>query len=353
MTFPLIFVGGLVTTYDAGMAVPDWPNTYGYNMFAYPLSTWWQGPWDLFIEHGHRLLGTLSGLFAIFFVIMVFRCDPRKWMRWAAIAALLLVIGQGVLGGIRVLAVDKEIAKIHGCVGPLFFSFTAVLVVLTSKRWFTIRRALNEQTRLQTSPGETVPRIGVGISRLALTTFILAYLQLFLGANLRHFSVEAPPSSFAVLVVMHLVLAGLVVFHALLLWRKCSRGFRQLVADSNSTSKVKSAFQADQAQLKNFKRIRRFSLLLFISTVAQTLLGLGTWVVKYGIPAWVANLGIAADYVPVAKSMFQANVVTFHVATGSLILAFSIGITLKAFGAAYATAKHTEALTSTAYGATT
>ena len=64
-TFPLIWVGGLVTTYDAGMAVPDWPNTYGYNMFLYPPTTWLSGPWDLLIEHGHRLLGSLAGLVAI------------------------------------------------------------------------------------------------------------------------------------------------------------------------------------------------------------------------------------------------------------------------------------------------
>ena len=60
-TFPLIWVGGLVTTYDAGMAVPDWPNTYGYNLFLYPWQTWIDGPWDLFIEHGHRLFGALVG----------------------------------------------------------------------------------------------------------------------------------------------------------------------------------------------------------------------------------------------------------------------------------------------------
>ena len=56
-TFPLIWVGGLVTTYEAGMAVPDWPTTYGYNLFLYPWQTWMLGPWDLFIEHGHRLAG--------------------------------------------------------------------------------------------------------------------------------------------------------------------------------------------------------------------------------------------------------------------------------------------------------
>ncbi len=61
-TFPLIWAGGLVTTYDAGMAVPDWPSTFGYNLFLYPWTTWFFGPWDLFIEHGHRLLGALVGL---------------------------------------------------------------------------------------------------------------------------------------------------------------------------------------------------------------------------------------------------------------------------------------------------
>ena len=64
-TFPLISVGGLVTSYDAGMAVPDWPNTYGYNLLLYPWTTWLFGPWDLFLEHGHRLLGVLVGLLAM------------------------------------------------------------------------------------------------------------------------------------------------------------------------------------------------------------------------------------------------------------------------------------------------
>jgi cytochrome c oxidase assembly protein subunit 15 len=55
LVWPLIWVGGLVTTYDAGMSVPDWPGTYGYNLFLYPYETWLFGPFDLFIEHGHRL----------------------------------------------------------------------------------------------------------------------------------------------------------------------------------------------------------------------------------------------------------------------------------------------------------
>ena len=60
-TFPLLWVGGLVTTTDSGMAVPDWPNTYGYNLFLYPWETWITGPWALFLEHSHRLIGATVG----------------------------------------------------------------------------------------------------------------------------------------------------------------------------------------------------------------------------------------------------------------------------------------------------
>ena len=80
LVWPLIWVGGLVTTYDAGMAVPDWPNTYGYNLFLYPLSTWLTGPFDLFIEHGHRLLGAVVGVVAIAMVIACFLGERRRWV---------------------------------------------------------------------------------------------------------------------------------------------------------------------------------------------------------------------------------------------------------------------------------
>src|SRR3954469_10732934 len=101
--FPLIWVGGLVTTYDAGMAVPDWPGTYGYNLLRYPWQTWLAGPWDLFIEHGHRLLGAAAGLLAIALVAAVRLTDCRRWFVVSAWAALGLVIIQGLLGGARVL----------------------------------------------------------------------------------------------------------------------------------------------------------------------------------------------------------------------------------------------------------
>ncbi|HEY5311798.1 MAG TPA: COX15/CtaA family protein, partial [Pirellulales bacterium] len=121
-TFPLIWVGGLVTTYDAGMAVDDWPTTYGYNLFLYPWRTWILGPWDLFIEHGHRLLGATVGLISMALLLTVWLRDKRTSVRWLAVAVFAAVCFQGLLGGLRVLFDERLLAKIHGCFGPAFFA---------------------------------------------------------------------------------------------------------------------------------------------------------------------------------------------------------------------------------------
>ena len=147
-TFPLIWVGGLVTTFDAGMAVPDWPNTYNYNMFAYPVRDWFFGPWDLFVEHGHRLLGSLAGLVAIALVVVTVRNEPRRWVQRLSFVLLGLVIVQGLLGGARVLLDERFIAKIHGCLGPAFFATVVGFCVVTS-RWWTnpVRNSALAQSR--------------------------------------------------------------------------------------------------------------------------------------------------------------------------------------------------------------
>ena len=136
-TFPLIWVGGLVTTYDAGMAVPDWPTTYGYNLFLYPWQAWVGGPWDLFIEHGHRLLGAFVGFVTLVMAAVVWRCDSRHWVRWFAVVCVVGVIAQGVLGGMRVLLDERQLAMIHGCTGPLFFCLGVTKATITSRRWWT------------------------------------------------------------------------------------------------------------------------------------------------------------------------------------------------------------------------
>src|SRR5450631_45590 len=123
-TFPLLWVGGLVTTYGAGMAVPDWPNTYGYNLFLYPWQTWIYGPFKLFVEHGHRLFAALVGMITIAFLISSWWCQRRSLVRWLGFIALAAVILQGTLGGLRVIEDKVQLAKIHGCFGPAFFALT-------------------------------------------------------------------------------------------------------------------------------------------------------------------------------------------------------------------------------------
>ena len=288
-TFPLIWVGGLVTTYDAGMSVPDWPSTYGYNLFAYPWQTWLFGPWDLLIEHSHRLLGALVGFIAIAFVWSVWRSDSRRGMRAAAMGALGLVIIQGGLGGVRVLFDERQLAMAHGCLGPAFFGYCVALAVFTSHKWKPV-------------PSEAASANPQRLHRVALLTVIFAYFQLVIGAQLRHVSVMASPSVFRGVVLFHLVIAVVVTFYVFQLLLIVRQQYR-LVAPLQTPA---------------------ISLAALI--LVQVGLGGATWIVKYGWPEFFAPYAFAALYTIQAKSLFQALVVTLHVATGSLILATSVAM---------------------------
>ncbi len=293
-TFPLIWAGGLVTTYDAGMAVPDWPSTFGYNLWLYPWSTWISGPWDLFIEHGHRLLGTLVGILAIAFVFVVYRFERRLWMRTMAWICLGAVVVQGSLGGARVLLADRQLAMIHGCVGPGFFAFCAALAVVTSRYW---REA--KATR--------VSDMGSGLHRLSVLTASLVFLQLLLGAQIRHISIMSGPSVFRAFVFFHLIVAAALLVHAVLLLAKTLRTKPHL-------SKL---------------TMPAVSLVLLIGL--QIVLGPATWVVTYGWPTWLAEMPFAAGHVVHAKSLSQVMIVTAHVAVGSLVLANSVVVAMRTF----------------------
>jgi len=131
-TFVLLVFGGLVTTTGAALAVPDWPTTFGHNMFLYPWSKMVGG---VFYEHSHRLLGALVGLLTLTLAIWLWIAEPRRSLRWLGVLAAALVSLQGVLGGLRVVRVSGTLAVVHGSLAPAFFALTTALGLLTSREW--------------------------------------------------------------------------------------------------------------------------------------------------------------------------------------------------------------------------
>jgi len=92
-TLGLIGIGGLVTSHGAGMAVPDWPNTYGYNMFFFPISQWVGG---IFYEHSHRLVASGVGLLTVVLALWLYGHSARPLMRWMGGALVLIGVGIAV-----------------------------------------------------------------------------------------------------------------------------------------------------------------------------------------------------------------------------------------------------------------
>ena len=131
-TLPLLYVGGSVTTYGVGLAVPDWPQTFGINMFLYDF---WNAPFGVRIEHTHRLYGAAVGVTTLLLAGWLSVFDRRRWMKGLGLLAVVAVIVQGVLGGTRVTQVSTVLAAVHGVVGQAFFGLMVALSVLTSRGW--------------------------------------------------------------------------------------------------------------------------------------------------------------------------------------------------------------------------
>lgn len=286
VTALLLSFGALVTTYEAAMAVPDWPGTYGHNMFLFPMGEWLFGPWDLFLEHGHRLLGALVGIITLVLAGLVWWRGGTPAVRALACAAVLLVVGQGALGGARVLLDDKTVAKVHACTGPLFFAVAVALAVLTGGR----RAARTVRPAAVSVPSGAWP---------AVAMVVATYLQLVAGAQLRHVDVTVPPETFRGLVVLHVAGAVAVLALAIGLW-------------ATSTGS------------------RRRPTALLVCVCAQWALGLGTWVVSWGLPTGMIAEAWRPAVPLVARSGWGAAVVTGHVVLGMLILGLSVAVAIGA-----------------------
>ena len=164
VTVVLIVFGGLVTNTGAALAVPDWPSTFGHNMFLFPWSGMVGG---VFYEHTHRLLGALVGLLTVGMAATLWPRGGR--LRVLGLVALAVVIAQGVIGGLRVILLTDALAMVHGPLAQAFFALVAALAFLTA-------------------PAAARPGLVVDppLRRLALVAVAALYAQIVLGALLTH-----------------------------------------------------------------------------------------------------------------------------------------------------------------------
>lgn len=167
----LIVAGAMVTSTGSGLSVPDWPTSYGYNMFTFPLSQWVGG---IFYEHGHRLIASGVGFLTIGLAVWLQWREPRRWLRVLGWIALGAVIFQGILGGLTVrYLLPTPISVAHACLAQSFLCLVLAIAVFTSPAWS--RRAA---PALRTVP----PAVG----RACLVLTGVVFVQLLLGAVMRH-----------------------------------------------------------------------------------------------------------------------------------------------------------------------
>jgi cytochrome c oxidase assembly protein subunit 15 len=168
-TVVLILAGSLVTSHDAGLSVPDWPTSYGWNMFTFPPSMWVA---NILYEHGHRLIASTVGFLTIVLAVWLWLAEPRRWLRWFGVAALGAVIAQGILGGITVLFfLPDAVSTAHAGLAEIFFCMTVAIALFTSPGWIAGGGAAVDDARLR---------------RLATATTVLVYSQILIGATMRH-----------------------------------------------------------------------------------------------------------------------------------------------------------------------
>lgn len=267
-TFPLLFIGGVVTSLGVGLAVPDWPTTFGYNMFLYPWSKMIGG---IFYEHSHRLVASSVGLLTIALALTFWLHETRQWLRWLGIAALFLVIVQGVLGGLRVVLLQHTLAIIHACLAQAFFALTVSLALFTSTEW--------------RGPVKAAIADGGKLRRLATITTALIYLQIVFGALLRHRGERLDA---------HLLIAALVAIHVVLLMLRITRA------------------HGERAQLVRPAYFLGALLLLQVMLGAAAYFGKFTTMFRWPLEAVVL-------------------LTTTHLIVGALMLATSLWISLKAY----------------------
>jgi len=210
LVFLMLVTGGLVTSMEAGLAVPDWPNSYGHNMLLYPLSEMVSSTnQGVFFEHAHRLTGMFVGLTSLMMVVLVWKWQTSTTLKVFAICVFVLVCVQGVLGGLRVTDQNLLFAIIHGVVGQLIFTGFVMIAALMSPSWKIKCNVCSKGDR-----------------RLASMLAHTMVFQLILGATYRHMISDVDLASKATHVLYtHIAIAIIIIVFAVLVGlRLASKG---------------------------------------------------------------------------------------------------------------------------------
>ena len=176
-TVLLILAGSFVTSTDSGLSVPDWPTTYGQNMFTFPYSKMVGG---IFYEHGHRLIASTVGFLTIGLALWLWFGDSRRWLRWFGVAALGAIVAQGVLGGLTVLFfLPPAVSTAHAGLAEIFFCMTVAIAIFTSPGWIAGYPSTDSG---RADLGADDP----GLRRIVTATTVAIYAQILIGAAMRH-----------------------------------------------------------------------------------------------------------------------------------------------------------------------
>ena len=288
LAFLLLLVGGLVTSNNAGLSVPDWPTTQG--------SLWKIPPMvgGVKYEHGHRMIAEFVGLLTIVVAIWTWFADKRRWMRLLTIGAVLGVIFQGVLGGLTVLKLlPPAISTAHAVVGQTMFCVLAAIAVFTGKSWLQ-------------EPGEKIPqKESHPLLRHLWMLLGFIYLQLILGAAFRHVWTKLGPvgaERWPAKKIIHmflyphilnaLIVAGLIVYVGMWVLTR----------------------------YRNMPQLRRPAHLLTMLLAVQLILGFAAYVTRviYGVDELQPTFGLVATTVS-------------HIGVGALILAFTVILIIQVY----------------------
>ena len=248
-TFLLLIAGGLVTSMDAGLSVPDWPLSYG-TLFPPMVG-------GIRFEHTHRIIAGVVAVLILILAAWLHFTEQRRWVRRLGYAALGGVIAQALLGGATVIyLLPPEISITHACLGQTVFCLVLSIAFVTSRTWDGLRVVATPDTK---------------IARLSAILFGLVFAQLFLGAIVRH-------------------TGAAVWLHA---------GFAFVVATVSGIvlGRVKRAAQ----HIEPLVKLARFAM---IGIGVQMLLGAAVW--WFGRPWWLATAHVALGAAILGASCLMA-----------------------------------------------